>query len=113
VANSAREGGRQASAGQKNATQVRQFVVDYLNMNGLSAVKLSNVTLTNLTNSSRSDPSTANQLDQFRITVTVSYSSIRWSTLAQITSTSSITASADWYAMKDVPLVVDSTIPTN
>jgi len=113
VANSAREGGRQASAGQKNATAVRQFVVDYLNMNGLTGVTLSHVTLTNITDASRSDPMTAEQLDQFRITVTVPYSVIQWSTLAQITSTSDISASADWYAMKDVPLVITSTIPTN
>jgi Flp pilus assembly protein TadG len=113
VANAAREGGRQASGGLKTNTQVCQFVVDYLQMNGLTSVTLSNVTLTNLTASSRSDPSTANQLDQFHLVVTVPYSSIRWSTLAQITSTSNITASADWYAMRDLPLAVDSAIPAN
>jgi len=113
VANAAREGGRQASAGQKNDTQVRQFVVDYLNMNGLTGVTLTHVTLVNLTSSARTDPMTAEQLDQFRITVTVPYAVIRWSTLSQITSTSEISAAADWYAMKDFPLVVDTTIPTN
>jgi hypothetical protein len=71
------------------------------------------VTLVNLTDATRSDPTTANQLDQFRVTVTVPYSTIRWSTIAQITSTSTLTASADWYSMRDIPVSVDTTIPTS
>src|SRR5687767_14290775 len=106
LANSTREGGRQAAAGRSDATTVRQFVVNYLNMNGLTGVTLGDVTLTNLTNASRSDPRNAEQLDQFRVTVTVSYSSIRWSALAQITSTSTLTASADWFSMRDIPISV-------
>jgi len=113
VVNAAREGGRLAASGFSNATTVRQAVVNYLNMNGLTGVSLNDVTLTNLTNASRSDPMTANQLDQFRITVTVSYSTIRWSTVAQITSTTAITASADWYSMRDLPVTVSPTIPPN
>ncbi len=113
LANAAREGGRQASAGQVNDTAVRQYVVNYLNMNGLSGVTLSMVTLTNLTSSSRSNPATANQLDQFRVTVTVPYSVVRWSTLSQITSTSTLVAYADWYSMRDSSITINTTIPTN
>jgi len=113
VANAARDGGRQVASGLADSTSVRQFVVNYLNMNGLTGVSLSDVTLTNITNAARSDPMTANQLDQFRVTVTVSYASIRWSTVAQITPTTAITASADWYSMRDLPVTVSSTIPTN
>lgn len=113
LANAARDGGRQASAGQASNSSVRQYVVNYLNMNGLTGVDLSMVTLTNLTASARSEPPTANQLDHFRVTVTVPYSTIRWSTLAQMTSTTSITASADWYSTKDLPVIVPSVIPTN
>ena len=113
VANAAREGGRQASAGQKDPTTVRQYVVNYMNMNGVTGVDLTMVTLTNITNSARTDPTTAMQLDQYRLTVTVPYSVIRWSTIAQITSTSSLTASADWYSMRDSPISVSTTIPPN
>jgi len=113
IANAVREGGRQAAEGRSDATTVRQYVVNYLNMNGLTGVTLSDVTLTNLTNASRSDPMTAEQLDQFRVTATVSYASIRWSTVAQITSTSTLTASADWYSMRDGPIDVTLTIPAN
>ncbi len=113
IANAAREGGRQASAGQASNASVRQYVVNYLNMNGLTGVNLSMVTMANLTASARSEPPTANQLDQFRVTVTVPYSTIRWSTLAQITSTTTITAAADWYSTKDLPVIVPNVIPTN
>ena len=40
-------------------------------MNGLTGVTTSNVTLTNITAAARSNPQTATQLDQFRVTVTV------------------------------------------
>ncbi len=113
LANAAREGGRQASAGQKDATACRQYVVNYLNMNGLSGVTISMVTLTNVTAPARSDPSTANQLDQFRVTVAVPYSAVRWSTLSQITRTTTMVAVSDWYSMRDSIITINKTIPTN
>ena len=113
IANAAREGGRQASAGQYSSVYVRQYVVTYLNNNGLSGVDLTMVTLTNITSASRNEPTAGLQLDQYRVTVSVPYSVVRWSTLAQITSTSTLTASADWYCMLDYPLALDATIPTN
>ena len=113
IANAAREGGRQASAGQQTSANLQQYVVNYLNMNGLSGVDTTMVTLTNITNASRSDPTTANQLDQFELTVTVPYSTFRYSTIAQITPTAKLTASAEWYSMRDSPLNVTATIPPN
>ena len=95
-----------------DANTIRQYVVNYLNMNGLTGVDLSMVTLTNLTTPA-ADPKTAAQLDQFRVTVTVPYSTVRWSTVAQITSTSVLTATSDWYSMHDLPVSVTGTIPTN
>src|SRR5262245_17593976 len=50
VVNAAREGGRHAAAGRLTSTEVRQAVVNYLNMNGLTSVTLDDVTLTNVTN---------------------------------------------------------------
>lgn len=113
IANAAREGGRQASSGQASASTVTKFVVDYCNINGLTNVNSSMVTMTNITNSSRSDPMTADQLDQFRITITVPYSAIRWSTVAQITPNSNVSASVDWYSMRDLPVSYFTSIPTN
>lgn len=113
TANAAREGGRQAAAGQVTSTSLRQYVANYCNMNGLSGVDISMVTFVNITDSTRSDPTTANQLDQFRITVAVPYSTIRYSSIAQITPTSTIYAYADWFSMRDLPVSVSTTIPTN
>lgn len=113
VSNAAREGGRQVSAGQSSAATIQQFVANYLNMNGMSGVSSTNVTLTNITNSARNDPTSCNQLDQWRVTVTIPYSLIRWSTIAQITPTTNVSASADWYSMKDLPVSVTATIPPN
>jgi Flp pilus assembly protein TadG len=113
IANAAREGGREIAAGQSSASTIQTYVVNYCNMNGLTGVTSSMVTLTNVTNAARNDPTTCNQLDQWHVTVTVPYSAIRWSTLAQITPTSGITASADWYSMNDSPLNVVATIPPN
>jgi Flp pilus assembly protein TadG len=113
IANGAREGAREIAAGQSSAATVKQYVVNYCNINGLTNVDASMVTLSNITNASRTDPTACNQLDQWRVTVNVPYSSVKYSTLAQITSTSIISASADWYSMKDLTLTINSTIPTN
>src|SRR5580704_8990192 len=62
--NAAREGGRQCAAGNLNAAAIQQLVASNLNANGIPCTT-GNVTITNLTNASRSDPSTAAQLDEF------------------------------------------------
>ena len=113
IANAAREGGREIAAGQTSSATVQQYVVNYCNMNGLTGVTTSMVTLTNVTNAARNDPMTCTQLDQWRITVTVPYSTMKWSNIAQITPTTSIVASADWYSMRDSPITVTATIPPN
>jgi Flp pilus assembly protein TadG len=113
VWNAAREGGRQAAAGLSSNATVVQFMVNYLNANGLTGVTTSMVTLTNVTSSARSNPNAANQMDQFQVNITVPYSTIQWSTVAQITPTQTLTASTTWYSMLDNPCVVSTTIPSN
>jgi Flp pilus assembly protein TadG len=110
MANAAREGGRQAAAGNLNTAGVQQVVVNYLTQNGISC-DASNVTVVNLTSSARSDPTTANQLDHFQVTVTIPFNKVRWVILNQITPTTQLTASADWFSMRDLPLVINTTIP--
>src|SRR5689334_319906 len=51
-----REGGRQASLGNKTTSEVQNAVVTYLNVQGITGVSAANVTVTNLTDPSR-DPS--------------------------------------------------------
>lgn len=112
LANAAREGGRQASAGVKTSSQVQSDVVNFLKNNGISSATTSNVTITNLTKTSNG-PEAADQLDRFRITITIPFNSVRWVLLNSITKVTNLTASADWYSMRDIPLTVSATIPLN
>lgn len=112
LANAVREGGRQASTGVKTSIQIKDVVVRYLQQNGISTVSANDVTVTNLTDPSR-PPNQANQLDHFRVTVTIPVNSVRWILLNQITPAQNLTASADWYSMRDIPITVDNAIPLN
>lgn len=111
LVNACREGARQASTGLKTSDEVKQVVVSYLNLKGFTKVKASNVTVTSVSNTAITDPTKANQLDQFRVSVSVPFSDVRWVALNRITSVQNLTASADWYSMRDIPLVVSATIP--
>jgi Flp pilus assembly protein TadG len=113
LVNSVREGARQASTGVKTTAQVKQVVVDYLKQKGLSSVTTSNVTVTSVSNTSITDPTQATQLDQFRVSVSIPFNSVRWIALDRITALTNLTASADWYSMRDIPLEVSLTIPLN
>lgn len=113
LVNAVREGARQASTGVKTTDQVKSTVATYLNNKGFSTVKSSYVTVTSVSNTSITDPSQANQLDQFRVSVSVPFNEVRWVALNRITTLTNLTASADWYSMTDIPLTVSETIPLN
>src|SRR2546423_960882 len=63
LTNAAREGGRQASTGHVATPAVKDVVVRYLQQNGIAKVSVKDVTVTNMTDASRGDPTQANQLD--------------------------------------------------
>ncbi len=113
LCNAVREGGRQAATGTQTTAQVQQYVVNYLTTNGITGVTTSMVTFQDLTNPGVTDPTGATQMDRLRVSVTVPYTTFRWSLLSQITSDTSLSASADWFSMTDSPITVDTTIPTN
>ncbi len=110
ITNSAREAGRQASTGAKTTDQVIQAAKDYLARAGLTTTNVT-VTVDNLTDSSRNDPTTAEQLDHYRVTVSIPFNDVRWIFLNQITSVTTIMGGAEWFSMKDVPLEISTTIP--
>jgi Flp pilus assembly protein TadG len=110
LSNAVREGGRQASTGRRTADEVKQVVVNYLTLNGIPA-STSDVSVVNITSSSRPDPTEAEQMDQFRVSIKIPFDSVRWILLNQITSTTELAATADWYSMRDIPLKIDPTIP--
>jgi len=113
LCNAVREGGRQAATGNQTTAQVQQYVVNYLTTNGISGVTTSMVTFQDLTNNAVKDPTNATQMDRLRVSVTVPYTTFRWSLLSQITSDTSLSASADWFSMLDSPITVNTSIPTN
>jgi Flp pilus assembly protein TadG len=111
MCNAVREGGRQAASGTQTTAQVQQYVVNYLTTNGISGASASNVTFQDITNPSVTDPTLAAQMDRLRVSVTLPYSSFRWSLLSQITNTTSLSASADWFSMMDTPITVNTNVP--
>jgi Flp pilus assembly protein TadG len=110
LSNAAREGGRQASTGTKTIAGIQQDVVNYLARFGINT-PTSSVTVTNLTSSDRPDPTTANQLDMFQVSVTIPFNSVRWILLNQVTSTTQLTGTASWVSMRDIPINVNTNIP--
>jgi hypothetical protein len=47
------------------------------------------------------------------VSVSIPFNSVRWIALDRITSLTNLTASADWYSMRDIPLAVSMVIPLN
>jgi Flp pilus assembly protein TadG len=110
--NAVREGGRQAANGTQTTSDVQQTVLNYLTQAGINTSGAT-VTVTNLTAGSRSDPTTALQMDHFQVTLTLPFDNVRWVFLNQITGIRTLNASADWFCTKDAPASVSMTIPIN
>lgn len=109
--NACREGGRQASTGVRTVSQVKADVVNYLKVNGISKVSDTDVTVTNLTSSSRPEPNAAEQMDHFRITVSIAADNVRWILLPRVSDVTTLTSTVDWYSMRDLPITVNQEIP--
>jgi len=110
--NAAREGGRQIATGSVSISTAQTEVVNILARNGVTATARQ-ITMTNVTNASRSDPTTCNQMDQWHTQIQIPFNSVRWILLKQITNVTTLTGQADWYSMKDVPISVNTTIPSS
>lgn len=110
VQNAAREGGRQASTGKRTQSDVVQAVKEYLARAGYKTTNVT-VTIANLTNAARSDPTSANQLDKFKIVVTMPFDDARLITQKWFTNGRVLSASATWLSMKDIPLTINNTVP--
>lgn len=113
LVNGCREGARQASTGVKTKAQVQQVVVDYLKQKGLTSVTTADVTVKSVTNTGITEPTEADQLDQFQVSVSIPFESVRWVALNRVTGLKNLSASADWRSMRDIPIQVSSTIPLN
>jgi Flp pilus assembly protein TadG len=122
LGNAAREGARQAASGTRTNAEVQDYVTSYIRETDLGVYRTvggvttkvlvtPTVTVTNLTDSSRSDPSSANQNDVFRVTVSVPVTHFQWVS-ARFYNSTSLTASATWSCLADQPVPTPSeTIP--
>jgi Flp pilus assembly protein TadG len=110
VQNAAREGGRQASTGKRTPSEVTQAVKNYITQAGYTSTNVS-VTITNLTNSSRSDPTAAIQLDRFQVVVTMPFDDARLIATKIFTNNRTLTARATWLSMRDIPLEINKVVP--
>ena len=110
LSNAAREGGRQASTALKTTAQVQQDVLNYLQFAGLNNTGAT-VTITNLTQASRSSPDTALNLDHLQVSVSIPVNNIKWVVTSHFLQSSTLTTTSDWYSMKNLPVTVSSVIP--
>ncbi len=120
--NAAREGCRLAAGGYVNGTAVSAAnvtteVQNYLTSAGLpsAAVSGAQVTLTNLSGNSWTDPSGASPSDPFTLTVTIpsgtAFNSLRWNLLNRITSISSLTMTVYWQSANNSKVTISTTLP--
>jgi hypothetical protein len=111
--------------------EVQKRVLLYLQNSGLSTTGAT-VTVTNngtnsnpkswsysynqsgaITGSGYDPTAAANQLDQMIITVTLPYANVSWSPLSWfIDHSATLSANTSWCSIQDVPLSVDTTIPS-
>lgn len=123
--NAARDGARLAAVGSMldastgseldyYASDVTNLVQGYLANNGINTSGL-NVTFSNLTNPSATDPYEAQRLDELNVTVQLPFKNVRWTLLGTLMNTDNavLTASANWFSMKDLNVTVPTTLPTN
>lgn len=123
--NAARDGARLAAVGsmldpttgsQVNyyASDVTKLVQGYLTNNGINTSGLT-VQFSDVTNPSATDPYEATRLDQLNVNVQLPFSNVRWTLLGTIMNDNNavLTASANWFSMKDLNVTVPTTLPTD
>lgn len=112
LTNVTREAARQATTGNSTSADVQTVVSNGLARAGIPTTGVT-TTVTNLTNSARSDPTAATQLDQYQISVTLPSSSVRLLALGSLIGTNTLKSVSTWMSMVDIPLAVSATIPVN
>ena len=122
LSNATREGARLASMGMLNQTPitavaVQQAVKDYMTSAGLpsAAVSGAQVQIVNQSAHTWTDPSDAQPLDPFQVTVTIppgsAFDSLRWIMLPSVTGVTQISATTNWMSMIDSQVTVNTQLP--
>jgi Flp pilus assembly protein TadG len=100
LSNSAREGARQACTGMLSNTQLQNIVLNYLTNAGIPTTHVT-VTVSDLTTPG-TDATSAAQLDQMQIKVTIPCEDVTYVPLDLVTNPSStMTALAVWCSVRD------------
>lgn len=73
--------------------------------------ELFTITFTDITQPSVTDPTAMSKLDHYEISLQVPYTSIRWSSIAQITGISRLYIVVDWACMQDSPFSITPSLP--
>jgi Flp pilus assembly protein TadG len=111
----ARDAGRTAASGTKTATQIGNAVTLMVSQNGVPASDVV-FTYANATNPGV-DPTAATQGDILNITIAIPFTSLK---LASGTSmgqfikwrhSGNVSFQSQWASMRDLPVVIDTTIP--
>jgi Flp pilus assembly protein TadG len=109
--NAAREGARQAAAGQLTAAQVQQVMTNYLHDAGLPTTNVA-VTIQDLT-SPGIDPTAATEFDKMQAKITIPFKDVRWSASLLTTNASTIlTATATWYSENGSAYPTNISVPS-
>jgi Flp pilus assembly protein TadG len=122
VSNAAREGARVAAGGSNGGNSVtvstvQQAVRDYMTAAGLPAAAVSGaqITLTNLSAHSWTNPVDAQPLDKFSVKVVIpagsAFDSLRWSMVNKITGLTQVSALVTWMSTNNSQVTVSATLP--
>jgi Flp pilus assembly protein TadG len=102
LSNAAREGARQAAAGEKSPNQVRHHIRTYLQRAGLSTEGMPDPEVDNLTDPNRADPRNGRHLDRYKVRITFPVANYRWVALHYLSDT--LTAESTFACIADVPV---------
>ena len=118
----ARQGARMAAGGTCNGTpvtvaMVQQAVLNSMTASGFpsAAVSAAQVTLTNLSSDSWTDPCNAQPLDRFQVRVVVpagaAFTSVSWLSLSVISGITQLQSQVQWFSANDAQVTVNTTLP--
>ncbi len=101
VSTAAREGARHAAAGESPA-EIARHVRMCLQRDGLDTTGLPDPDIANLTSAARNDPRTGQQLDRYRVRVTLPLAKNRWILFSYLAD--SLTGESVFACTADVPV---------
>ena len=112
--NAAREGARQASTSTATLAQIKTNVQSYIQNAEPSITDFTGYDLqyANITSPTVTDPTAANQLDRFTMTVVLPFDNIRWTWTGQFMRPgTTLQATVNWYSLRDLPVQITTSLP--